>query len=181
MASHAEVAKRWADGGRAIKGHNVFMGPDGKTIYSYGYHYPIARRTRDKDGNECVLFNAVPSSVSTEKQKGIVRWAIPSGVPVYYVATPEAWTVGDHLGNAKYMMRDIMDLVKAYPRCRVRLVERYQRILDELDRVRAYVKAFGVDYKVLSVRQLPGGRAVYERGEKFLELRRQEDTQSKPV
>ncbi len=70
MPSHNEVAKRWVLGEvseRGLQGHHMFASPT--TIYSYGYHFPIA--TRDKSG--CILFATDGYSVSTAKHKGIVR------------------------------------------------------------------------------------------------------------
>lgn len=175
MATHEEVAIRWADKGRAIKGHNVFMSPDRQTIYSYGYHYPIARWATDKAGRDVVLFNACKSSVSTECQKTIVRRAISPTVDVYHVANPMASSDGDHLGNVKYMMRDVADMVERFPRLRVRLYDRYVSILEALCDVRAYAEAFGVDYNVpFTPKTMHNGQAVFDKGLYLIEQRRKE-------
>jgi hypothetical protein len=65
MVSHYEVTRRWLKGKRA-KGHNMFT--DGKTIYSYGFHFPIAH----KIGDNKVLFNITKDSVTTSKHQTIV-------------------------------------------------------------------------------------------------------------
>lgn len=43
MVSHNEVARRWSLGIEA-KGDNMFT--DGTTIYSFGYHFPIATKVK---------------------------------------------------------------------------------------------------------------------------------------
>ncbi|MFG1227127.1 hypothetical protein [Xanthobacter wiegelii] len=86
MANHSAVAHAWAHRtGRQTKGLNVFY--DGDTIYSYGYHFAIARHYVDAHGNACVLFNRNGYSVSTAKHKRYVYGAC-SHLPVYQVDNP---------------------------------------------------------------------------------------------
>lgn len=74
MADHHEVAHAWAhQTGRDRNGHSMFY--DGDTIYSYGRHFPIARIVEVK-GRTVVLFTTRSYSVSTAKQKSIVRGSI---------------------------------------------------------------------------------------------------------
>ena len=61
-----EVAEDFAKGLNESKTQNVFI--EGKTIYSYGYHFPIAK----KIGNNKVLFNTKGYSNSTAKHKSYV-------------------------------------------------------------------------------------------------------------
>lgn len=72
MLTHNQLAHRWAKRDRAesLKGHSMFCDRD--TIYSYGYHYPIARWHDDKT----VFFNADGYSVSTARHKRIVWWSL---------------------------------------------------------------------------------------------------------
>lgn len=75
MASHDQVAHAWAhQTGRHRKGFNIFY--EGDTIYSYGYHFPIARHVTTPSGARVVLFTTETHSVSTAKHKTIVRRAI---------------------------------------------------------------------------------------------------------
>lgn len=86
MANHSAVAHAWAHRtGRQTKGHNVFY--DDATIYSYGYHFAIARHYVDAHGNACVLFNRNGYSVSTAKHKRYVASAC-SHLPTYTVDDP---------------------------------------------------------------------------------------------
>lgn len=80
--THQEVAQAFADKrsttrtGRQIQGSRMFI--DDKTIFSYGYHFPIAKRTDKflKDGREIVFFNSRGYSVSTSKHQSITARAL---------------------------------------------------------------------------------------------------------
>ena len=65
MKTNQEVADAWAMGYSA-KGNNMFT--DGVTIYSYGYHFPIAKRV-----NGHVLYNRTYYSTTTRKHQSHVR------------------------------------------------------------------------------------------------------------
>jgi hypothetical protein len=86
FSSHIEVAHIWASQsqyeGRA---GNVFF-EDG-VIYSYGYHFPVARFAPEY-GN-VVLFTSRGYSSSTGKHKSLIRAAIPGGFNVVYCDDPK--------------------------------------------------------------------------------------------
>jgi len=70
MATHNEVAHNWANKtGRARKGYSMFYDDD--IIYSWGYHFPIARHTKDAHGADVILLTSANYSVSTSKHKTI--------------------------------------------------------------------------------------------------------------
>lgn len=86
FSSHNEVAHIWASQsqyeGRA---GNIFF-EDG-VIYSYGYHFPVARFAPEY-GN-IVLFTSRGYSSSTGKHKSLIRAAIPSTYQVIYCDDPK--------------------------------------------------------------------------------------------
>lgn len=51
---------------------------EGKSIYSYGRHYEIARHVETLSGEPMILFNRDSNSRTTEKHKDTVQMAIPS-------------------------------------------------------------------------------------------------------
>lgn len=61
--NNKQVAQRFAEGSIKGTGSNMFI--DGQTVYSYGYHFPIARHI----GAYYTLFNASRYSSSTAKHK----------------------------------------------------------------------------------------------------------------
>jgi hypothetical protein len=81
-----EVPHLWAhhtqDEARNRQGNLYFTGD---TIYSYGSHFPIARRVTNDAGQRAVLFTTASYSVTTSGHCSAVRYAIPSGVPVFHV------------------------------------------------------------------------------------------------
>jgi hypothetical protein len=86
FSSHNEVAHIWASQsqyeGRA---GNIFF-EDG-VIYSYGYHFPVARFAPEF-GN-IVLFTNKGYSSSTGKHKSLIRGAIPRNYEVIYCDDPK--------------------------------------------------------------------------------------------
>jgi len=69
MVKHSTIAQEFSEG--AVKGTGSRMFIEGDTVYSYGYHFPIAIR---KDG--FFLFNSEGYSSSTANHKGYVRYAL---------------------------------------------------------------------------------------------------------
>lgn len=81
--NNTQVALKFAEHKTKGKGSNMFIDDD--TIYSYGYHFPIARHTgiyfrdhihTDMNDLEIVLFNSRRYSNSTSKHQAKVRSAL---------------------------------------------------------------------------------------------------------
>lgn len=89
MASHQEIAHRWAqDKNASLKGFNVYC-RDGM-IFSYGEHFVIARfvhtpARRGKPARRVVLFNADTRSVSTAKHQSYTLRSIPPQYDVFKI------------------------------------------------------------------------------------------------
>lgn len=106
FSSHSECAHIWAsqsqDQGRASR---VFF--EGQVIYSYGYHFPVARFAPEY-GN-IVLFTSRGYSPSTGKHKTLIRSAIPSTYQVIYCDDPtrgHEHNLGKWQAAAEWMRRD---------------------------------------------------------------------------
>jgi hypothetical protein len=69
---NSEIAEMFAHG--EIKGYNKHMYIEGSTIYSYGYHFPIAKRY----GKNLYLFNSHGYSNTTRHHKSLVMQVISS-------------------------------------------------------------------------------------------------------
>jgi hypothetical protein len=84
FSSHSELAHVWANQlqyeGRASS--MFFYGP---VIYSYGYHYEIARYIETPNGQKVCFINSNGYSNSTAKHTRHVTHAIPDGIPVFHV------------------------------------------------------------------------------------------------
>lgn len=68
--NNKQLAERFAEGKQSGKASNMFI--DGQTIYSYGYHFAIARHIT----GSIVLVNSEDYSHSTQRQKSHVLNAL---------------------------------------------------------------------------------------------------------
>jgi len=94
--NNQQVAHEWASQNKqGAKGSHFYF--EGRTIFSYGEHFPIAHWL----DSETVLFTSEGYSVTTAKHKGYVSSAIPSGVTVFTV--PKVSEPYDHEANALYL------------------------------------------------------------------------------
>lgn len=85
FSNHDQVAHIWASQSQAQgRAGNIFF--EDQTIYSYGYHFAIARFA--PEFGDIVLFTKRHYSNSTGKHKGIVRRAIPDNYSVLYCYDP---------------------------------------------------------------------------------------------
>lgn len=115
MKTNQEVADAWAMGYSAKSGT---MFTDGVTIYSYGYHFPIATRV-----NGCVLFNRTYYSSTTCKHQSHVR-RVMRGDIVYCRA------IGAN-DNERYTRCHVEGLLRKIPKSR-KIDDRVAEVLEEL-------------------------------------------------
>ena len=106
LKNHNEVAHFWANKVQTIgKSNNMFFNND--IIYSYGYHFPIAKHIN----NNLILFTSKGYSVSTSKHLSITRLAIPNEKEVLIVPNIEIYNdrsnKGLHIDNIKYFINKI--------------------------------------------------------------------------
>jgi len=112
--SHSDVAHEWAQGrGGCAEGYNMFY--RGDTIYSYGYHFPIARIVSPGT----ILFTTRDYSVSTSKHKSIVRNAINYS-DVHYITNVDAKSKDEHLKNMRLCFNEASEQMDLASRARSR-------------------------------------------------------------
>ena len=82
--NNSMVAHLWAnEKEESARGSNLFF--EGRSIYSYGYHFEVGRIVRNKCGEKAYLLNDKYYSSSTCKHQHCVRSAIPTGSKVFSV------------------------------------------------------------------------------------------------
>jgi hypothetical protein len=82
--SNSELTHVWANQTQTHgKGSNIFFEHD--SIYSYGYHFKLAKHVTNKDGKKCVFFNDRSYSNSTSKHQTLVWRSIPANVQFFKV------------------------------------------------------------------------------------------------
>jgi hypothetical protein len=84
--NNSELSHIWANQTQSHgKGSNMFF--ENETIYSYGYHFIIAKYVTNKDGQKCIFLNKRSYSNSTNKQQSLVFRSIPENVTFYRVVS----------------------------------------------------------------------------------------------
>lgn len=72
--NNQQVAHLWANQSReSAKGSNFYF--NGKSIWSYGYHFEVGRIVETEKGKEIVLLNPESYSVSTQRHQSYARQA----------------------------------------------------------------------------------------------------------
>jgi len=126
----------------ARNGRNLFY--EGDSIYSYGYHYCIARLINN--GN-AVLFNSNDSSVTTQKQKHDVRRAIPSYTEIFDVPRPRETPES----NYPDLIRDYQDAVTALSEAKSKPSKavKWATVKHQHNKVRNFAEYFELEFTSL--------------------------------
>lgn len=84
--NNSELTHVWANQTQTHgTGSNMFF--EHESIYSYGYHFKIAKHVTNNNGQKCVLFNDKHYSNTTSKHQRLVWQSIPANVRFYKVKT----------------------------------------------------------------------------------------------
>ena len=70
METNEKIANMFTNGIENGKSLNMFI--EGKTIYSYGFHFPISKKIKINNNTYLYLFNNNGYSNTTEKHKSLV-------------------------------------------------------------------------------------------------------------
>jgi len=169
MTSHSDVAHRWAqlepESTECLTGCNMFY--DGATIYSYGYHFPIAKHVRDAGGEHVVLFTTDSYSSSTSTHKSHTSGAC-SHLNVFQVPCVTASTKAVHKSNYKAMKKALRERLIALGRKRTALDWHYKAYIDALKKLNSYTAAFKLGFKAMPLPEAPD---VSTDAERITELR----------
>ena len=126
MKTNQQVVDAWI-GRQHADGAHIFT--DGTTIYSYGYHFPIATILP----NGKVLYNTTRYSNTTAKHQSLVRWAIRDRVCV------RCHCISRHDNEVRTKLA-IGELLEKIPRCR-KLGDRTLDVKLEIDKYESYCEA----------------------------------------
>lgn len=113
LKNYSEVAHFWANETQH-EGRYAHMFFEGAKIYSYGYHFEIARITEDKNKKKVVLFTTREYSPTTSRHKWNVRSAC-SHLKTFTVPSFE-----DHTKNLEYYLKEIEETQASATRARSR-------------------------------------------------------------
>lgn len=166
MASHIEVAHRWAQRNSklSIKGFNMYA--DGLSLFSYGRHFELARHveTTPREGSPvwAILVNGESRSISTSKHQNYTRRAIRDGDNVFTLPT-NFWPVHGSSENCtakqrrdanknvatealKYYEAQALEEFEKATRARVYTEQHIQRANGYLREAEKFAEAFGVKF-----------------------------------
>lgn len=118
MKTNRQVAEAWSRG-QSAEGSNFFA--DGITIWSYGYHFPVAKKVNGR-----ILFNPTYYSSSTSKHQGLVRQAIQDSRRIVFCRD-----IKSHIGNEEKVLAEIKHRISKIPNCR-KEQDRVDDVLAEL-------------------------------------------------
>lgn len=155
MANHNEVAHHWANRtGRKCRGFNMFY--EGRTIYSYGPHFPIARIVEEIEAErETILLTTKGYSISTSKHISYTRRAIDTHrYAVFHVYDVQARTPQSHLANWERMIADARESLDKASRARTRASLYLDSALNSVGNANAYNEAFRLGLNPVTVESL---------------------------
>jgi hypothetical protein len=138
--NNSQLAHAWAHQTKPqAKGSNLFF--EGDTIYSYGYHFPIAKKV----AFEKVLFTTREYSNTTARHKSLVARAIPSAWLI--ISIPHFRKCND---NLSYFESEFSNAIEKYKKSRKYKDSIFSDIIEELKNFRAYCDAFQVPFEDFS-------------------------------
>lgn len=143
-----ELAHVWAHGvDREIRNSNgsIFTSSDGQTVYSYGRHFPMAKRVR-VDGQTVFLVNPDSYSVTTSKHQSDVMRAI-RGLGDSYPIAPNCWDdlagEGAGLAASHWYTRQIEHCIERAAKPRIRQTTRDAAMADAMQYLASWRETHG--------------------------------------
>jgi len=156
MPTHKEVAQAWANKtGTKAKGFNMFstcfvysqLDTFYTNIYSYGYHFLIARHVKNTKDQSCILLTTRDYSPSTAQHIALVRGAIDREATIFNVDNTKAETKDDHKANYQKIKTKIDEFLGKASRARAHK-DLYVRQASQLvEQANAYNKFFALGFK----------------------------------
>jgi len=144
--SHDQVAHAWANKlDDYQKGFNMFRDED--TVYSYGYHFPIARHITLPSGQPAIMLTTRTYSSSTSGHRYKVCAAILPGAQVFHVNIVRCATKRDHKENYKHMKAKRAEYLKLASRARSRKDEYWARAETLGGMMNHYSRTFKLGYR----------------------------------
>ena len=147
LKNNNETAHFWANNIQPSgKSSNVFF--EDSIIYSYGYHFPIAKHINDN----IILFTSKDYSVSTGKHKSNVLQSIPHDKKVLTVPNVNIYNdrsnIGLHTDNIKYYISEIKTNLKTSKRAWKYKTYYLQNVLKIQSELKEYLNIFKVKSKL---------------------------------
>lgn len=148
--SNSELPHIWYHANQSDgRNHSKTFYFDGDTIYSYGSHFPIARKL-----DNCVLITTEWYSRTTQRHVSTVYSAIPGGVDVFEVPVVSADSTRCHECNVESYRERVEELVRKANRARKHKHMHLTAIKTLSDQAAKYCLQFKVKSTLLDVADL---------------------------
>lgn len=152
VLTNHEIPHLWMHQGQeyARNGNNSFYFR-GKTIYSYGSHFPIATHVVGINGQPGILFTSDKNSITTSQHMSSVRRAIPQSatvftVPNQHLGFSEPEDEYQHGRNLKHYIAAVSSYVSECARSRASYIKEHKHdmAVQWRDEALAYASFFGL-------------------------------------
>jgi hypothetical protein len=145
--TNSELSHVWANQTQSHgKGSNMFFEHD--TIYSYGYHFKIAKYVKNYLGQDAILMNHKSYSNTTRKHQYLVSRAIPQNVSVFNVVSffenIETSTIA-HKDNLTHYINQSQSLQNLTLKANSRKLEYLNSLNNQIDIIEKYCAFFNID------------------------------------
>ena len=145
LKNNSEVAHFWANK-RQPNGKSGNMFFENETIYSYGYHFPMAKFIN----KNTVLYNVDSYSITTSQHQSTVRSAIPSYYKVIKCIAINKYDLNshDHLKNINWYISQTKEFISKSKRARVNKAYYLQDAKNMIYNLNEYLKLFRIKSKL---------------------------------
>jgi hypothetical protein len=124
------------------KGSNMFF--NNHTIYSYGYHFPLAKFVKDANDIDVIMLNIRSYSKSTSKHQQCVMSAIPSNIKKIKCIHPEKSFFADY-ENLLYRLNNANNFINKAKKAIKYKNKLINNAKFQIDNFNDYVNTFKVD------------------------------------
>lgn len=143
--NNSQLSHNWANKIKSSgKGSNMFYEND--TIYSYGYHFKIAKFFKDVNNEDFILFTTRSYSNTTSKHKGHVRKSIPSNINVIYCNDVDPGFYG-HKSNILQYLNNCRQFIKDAEKSIKYKTENLAHAISQYEQCKKYIFSFGLNIK----------------------------------
>lgn len=141
--NNSELAHNFANKVKSFgKGSNMFYNND--TIYSYGYHFPLAKFVKDANENEIIMLNIRNYSNTTSKHQNHLRNAIPTNIKKISCIDPQN-TFSANYNNLLYRLNNANNFINKAKKAIKNKMQLISNAKYEINNFNDYVNTFKVD------------------------------------
>jgi hypothetical protein len=145
IMNNSQLCHNWANKIKSSgKGSSMFY--EGDSIYSYGYHFKIAKFFKDVNNEDLILFTTRSYSNTTAKHKGHVLRAIPSNITVIHCYDVDPGFYG-HKSNILQYLNNCKQFIKKAEKSIYYKTDNLAHAISQYEQCKKYIFSFGLNIK----------------------------------